>query len=126
MVKKTKKTKKTPTVVLEPPLRAPPLHGTREMTEPATDPAPIVKPAAPAPVITRARPSEAELNWMFSRHSLSEDQAERCTQISEAAKNLARVILQVCPPCADRSAAMRKVREARMTANASITLHGSI
>lgn len=44
--------------------------------------------------------------------------------INQAAKNFAEVILQNCPPSADRSDAIRKIREARMTANASIALDG--
>ena len=40
----------------------------------------------------------------------------------EAAKNLAKVILENCPDCADRSAALRQVRESVMSANAGLAL----
>ncbi len=91
------------------------------------EPAAVPPAAMPAPLPEpQPRPSETDLNWMFDYHKPTEDQVEKYARISAAAKNLARVILQVCPPCADRSAAVRKVREARMTANLSITLHGSI
>ena len=44
--------------------------------------------------------------------------------INQAGKNFAEVILQNCPPGMDRSAAIRLIRDARMTANASIALNG--
>jgi hypothetical protein len=46
------------------------------------------------------------------------------TQAPQAAKNFAEVILANCPSGADRSDAIRKIREARMTANAAIALNG--
>ncbi len=84
--------------------------------------------AAPAAVATPPRPvvTGPNLEWIFSYHAPSEDQVDKYDRISEAAKGLARVILESCPACADRSAAIRKVREARMTANASIALHGAV
>lgn len=42
--------------------------------------------------------------------------------VREAAKQFARAIIQNAPDCADRSAALRQVREAVMSANASIAL----
>jgi hypothetical protein len=44
--------------------------------------------------------------------------------VSEAAKMFAEAILVSCPRSADRTAALRKVREAMMTANASIVFGG--
>lgn len=44
--------------------------------------------------------------------------------INQAAKNFAEVVLANCPNGADRADAIRKIREARMTANASIALNG--
>ncbi len=44
--------------------------------------------------------------------------------INQAAKNFAEVILQNCPPSADRSTAVNWVRTARMLANSAITLNG--
>jgi len=80
-------------------------------------------PTAPATV---RGTQEKDLNWIFDHHDPSEDQVDRYNEIREKAKELARVILALCPPCADRSAAIRKVREAVMTANASIALHGTV
>ena len=57
---------------------------------------------------------------LFTYHPPTEGQAERYAKINEAARNLALVILEHCPGCADRTDAIRKVREARMVANAAI------
>lgn len=48
----------------------------------------------------------------------------RYQTIRAAALNLAEVIIASTPPCADQSAAIRKIREAVMTANAAIALGG--
>lgn len=64
------------------------------------------------------------LEEQFSHHRPDETQEARYMQIRGAALTLARVIVQVCPHSADRSAALRKVREAMMTANESIALAG--
>lgn len=64
---------------------------------------------------------EAELfDDLFTYHAPTGDQAERYAAINGAAKALAVTVHRVCPPSADRSAAIRLIREARMTANASI------
>ncbi len=44
--------------------------------------------------------------------------------VNYAAKNFFLAIMAHCPDSADRSAAFRMVREARMTANAAIALDG--
>lgn len=53
-----------------------------------------------------------------------EEVAQRYDAINRAALAFARTIRDACPPGADRSAAMRQVREARMTANAAIACAG--
>ena len=58
-------------------------------------------------------------NW-FTYHSPSSEQIPKYQMIREAAKNLAEVIVNNTPPCADQTAAVRLVREASMTANAAI------
>ena len=58
-------------------------------------------------------------NW-FTYHKPDEDDIGKYHAIRESALDLARIIDDVCPDCADKSAAIRKVREAVMTANASI------
>ena len=61
-----------------------------------------------------------DLDNLFSYHAPKGDQAGRYVKIRDAGKALAQTILDCCPPNADTSAAIRKVREAVMTANAAI------
>lgn len=69
--------------------------------------------------------SDAEiLAELFSYHPPTVETLPKFSAINQAAKNFAEVILQNCPPSADRSAAIRQIREARMTANAAISLNG--
>lgn len=58
----------------------------------------------------------------FDHHAPNADQIERITVVRTACKAAARDILAVCPHSADRSASIRLLREAMMTANASIAL----
>lgn len=46
--------------------------------------------------------------------------------VREAVIACGQAILDHCPECADRSAALRKLREVRMDANAAIALGGMI
>ena len=62
-------------------------------------------------------------NW-FSYHAPQGDQAERYGRIREAGAAFARVIEAETPASADQTAAIRKVREAVMTANAAIACGG--
>jgi hypothetical protein len=59
-------------------------------------------------------------------HKPDEDAVAAISRIRERAEAFIRIILTDCPNCADSSAAIRKVREAMMTANASIVLKGLI
>lgn len=54
------------------------------------------------------------------------DDLARYAAIRAAAKNFAMVVLLNAPKCADRSAAIREIRVAMMTANAAIALKGKI
>jgi len=67
------------------------------------------------------------VNWpkdaieeLFTYHSPTEAQFQSYLAIREAAKDLARMIDANCPAGPDRTTAIRKIREAVMTANASI------
>lgn len=62
------------------------------------------------------------IEQLFTYHTPKPGQQERYQAIREAAKNLASVIVHNTTVGADQSAAMRHVREAVMTANASIAL----
>jgi hypothetical protein len=69
--------------------------------------------------------SSAEiLHELFSYHPPTPETLPKFAAINQAAKNFAEVILQNCPASADRSDAIRKIREARMTANAAVALNG--
>lgn len=63
-----------------------------------------------------------QIEEWFTYHPPRDDQPERYKAIRSAAKDLARVIEANCPGSADRTAALRKLRECVMTANASIAL----
>lgn len=65
-----------------------------------------------------------DVNDIFSYHAPTGDQPERYEAIRSAAKVFATVLIENTTPCADQTAAMRKLRECVMTANASIALGG--
>ena len=60
------------------------------------------------------------IDTLFTYHAPEGDQPARYTCIREAAKVFARVVHNNCEPGPDRTFAIRKIREAVMTANASI------
>ena len=68
--------------------------------------------------------SNADIENWFSYHSPTPTQAEQYVNIRDAAKVLAYVILTNAPDSADRTSAIRKLREAVMVANASIACGG--
>jgi hypothetical protein len=67
---------------------------------------------------------QQKVDELFTYHAYSAEQTERSGKIRHAAKQLAHAILDNTRPCADQSDAIRKVREAVMTANAAIALEG--
>lgn len=72
-----------------------------------------------------ARPlTPLALDDIFKYHPPDEQQKARYHIIREAAKDFATVLLANTPPSPDQSAAIRKLRECVMTANASIALDG--
>jgi len=62
----------------------------------------------------------------FTYHRPDENQVNRMMVVRACAKVLAQAILTCCPPGPDQSAAIRKVREAVMTANAGIVCDDSL
>jgi len=68
---------------------------------------------------------QQELNETFSYHAPTGDQPGRYEAVRQAGKEFAEVILENTWPCPDQSAAIRKAREAVMTANAAIALEQS-
>ena len=65
------------------------------------------------------------LDELFTYHTPQGDDQERYEEIRGAARHLASCMVECCPESADRTDAIRKVREAVMTANASIALRRS-
>lgn len=61
---------------------------------------------------------------LFKYHPPTADTLPKFAAINQAAKNFAEIVLQNCPSSADRSAAIRSIRDARMTANAAVALNG--
>ena len=57
---------------------------------------------------------------LFTYHAPTPEQVEKYAAINEAAKAFFKVVHANCPQSPDRTAAVRLIREARMTANASI------
>ena len=73
-----------------------------------------------------ARPMNDEeiVAEFFKYHAPNAETLPKYAAINQAAKNFAEVILANCPRGADRSAAIRLLRDARMTANAAVALNG--
>jgi hypothetical protein len=67
-----------------------------------------------------------DLNDVFTYHAPEGRQPEQYARLREAAKAFAAVILEETPTCGDQQAALRHVREALMTANASVALGGRV
>ena len=67
-----------------------------------------------------------DIDDVFTYHPAEPDQIPVYEAIRGQAKELAKVILAQVPQCADRSAAIRLLREAVMTANAAVALRGRV
>ena len=72
----------------------------------------------------RPMSEQEQLNNWFSYHPPIDDQAQRYEQIRAAGKAFAEKLVELCPPSADRTVAIRKIREAVYSANASIACGG--
>jgi len=64
--------------------------------------------------------ARAQIDHWFTYHAPTLDSLEKYENLRVAGKTLAHAIWDNCPPGADASAAVRKVREAVMTANQAI------
>lgn len=73
-----------------------------------------------------ARVDATTLDEIFTYHSPTPPQVESYQKIRDAAKAFALVILANSPECADRTVALRGIRETVMSANAAIALGGLI
>lgn len=63
---------------------------------------------------------ERELSRCFDYHRPTPEQQVKYEQITAQTKQLAALVLELCPPGPDRDAALLRLREARMLANAAI------
>lgn len=68
--------------------------------------------------------SDEQLAHWFTHHPPTPEQVVAYGALRAAALAFARTIRDLCPPGADATAAIRKVREAVMTANAAIACGG--
>jgi hypothetical protein len=64
------------------------------------------------------------LNEIFRYHAPDKFAAQKYENIREAARHFAKVLLMNVPPGADRTCALRHVRDAVMTANSGVALNG--
>jgi len=62
-------------------------------------------------------------NW-FQYHAPTTDDTVAYEKLRSSAKSFAQAIIELTPSSADQTAAVRKVREAVMTANAAIACKG--
>ncbi len=67
-----------------------------------------------------------QLNTIFAFHPATPEQTDAYLEIRARAQDLADAILRNTPVCGDQQAAIRKVREAVMTANAAVALGGLV
>jgi hypothetical protein len=66
---------------------------------------------------------EAQIDDAFVYHPWTEEQVSHGVLVRTALADAVKTIVKFVPPGPDRSAAIRKIREARMDANSAIT-HG--
>jgi hypothetical protein len=67
-----------------------------------------------------------DLDNIFKYHAPSTDDTVAYEKLRNSAKQFAQAIIELTPACADQTAAIRKVREAVMTANVAIALKGQL
>lgn len=67
---------------------------------------------------------QTELDNWFMYHKPEGDQADRYEKLRAAGKAFAEVVLSLTPSSADQAVAIRKIREAVYSANASIACGG--
>ena len=63
-------------------------------------------------------------NWFMYHPPENEEDIKKYQVIRDAGKKFAQVIVENTPESADQTAAIRKIREAVMTANAAIACKG--
>jgi hypothetical protein len=90
--------------------------------------APQALPIQPRPDFTRASKLTQDVALAvedaFDYHPWDEEKTKRGADVRHALASAVQVIITNVPPCPDRSAAIRKIREARMDCNSAITHDG--
>jgi hypothetical protein len=66
----------------------------------------------------------ASIDDAFDYHKWTDKQVEQGKLLRELLVAAVKAIVENVPPCPDRSAAIRKIREARMDCNSAITHNG--
>ena len=74
---------------------------------------------------TSSPPTNVVIESIFTYQAPTPEQIVLYRQIREGAKHLAYIIDNCCPAGPDRTAAVRHIREAVMTANASIATNNA-
>lgn len=77
-----------------------------------------------SPMAAREKTADEIIADLFKYHPPTLEAAQKYETIRDAAKHFALVIWKNCPYGSDRTAAIRKLRETVMTANAAIALDG--
>jgi len=67
---------------------------------------------------------EKEIDDAFEYHKWTDAEVAAGSKIRKALADAVKAIVAGAPPCPDRSAAIRKCRDARMDANSAITHNG--
>lgn len=65
-----------------------------------------------------------QLKDIFTYHAPDADQQVAYEKLRNAAYDFSLALTELTPTCADQTAAVRKLRECVMTANAAIARHG--
>lgn len=63
---------------------------------------------------------QEDIDHWFTYHRPTEEQIPKYEELRERARSFAQLINELVPECADKTAAIRKLRECVMTANAAI------
>jgi len=73
--------------------------------------------------ITRATAVDEEVDKavedMFTYHPWGAEQTQKGSAVRDALAKAFRIIITNCPPCPDRSSALRMLRQCRMEANSA-------
>ena len=70
---------------------------------------------------TATSATDEEIKDVMDYQEWTPEQVENGTKIRDALGVALKLVIETVPPCPDRSAAIRKLREARMDCNSAIT-----